>query len=92
MLQSIGNAIHPWLMTTLCLNWIMLKKTAFIVHTMTLSAQQLTKLLFFFLMKKQLFGGTQDYKLDNSSNRHFDCSKMQWFESMCESSHYRGKE
>ena len=35
---------------------------------------------------------SQDYIVDDSSNRCFECSKMQLFEPMCESSHCRGKE
>ena len=35
---------------------------------------------------------SQDYTADDSSNRCFQCSKMQLFEQMCESSHCRGEE
>ena len=35
---------------------------------------------------------SQDYTADDSSNRCFECSKMQFFEPVCESSHCRGEE
>ena len=35
---------------------------------------------------------SQDYTADDSSNRCFDCSKMQLFEPICESSYCRGEE
>ena len=35
---------------------------------------------------------SQDYTADDSSNRCFKCSKIQFFEPMCESSNCRGEE
>ena len=35
---------------------------------------------------------SQNYTADDSLNRYCECSKMQLFEPMCESSHCRGKE
>ena len=35
---------------------------------------------------------SKDYKADDSSNRFSECSKMQFFEPMCESPHCRGEE
>ena len=38
------------------------------------------------------YGQIQDYTADDSSNRCFECSKMQLFETMCKSSPCRGEE
>ena len=52
-------------------------------------------LSFYFLrtaIKRSHSMPSQDYTADDSLNRYFECSKMQLFEPMCESSHCRVEE
>ena len=70
-------------------------KHAFWRHQPLLQVSKNVALSFYFLrtgIKRNHSVPSQDYKADDSSFRCFECSKMQLFEPMFESSHCRGEE
>ena len=70
-------------------------KYAFWTHQPILKLSKNVDLSFYFLrtgIKRSHSVPSQDYTVDDSSNRCFECSKMHLFEPMCESSHCRGEE
>ena len=76
-------------------DWGISKTCILNASTASLGVKKRWPLILFFTYgnKKKSFGvRSQDSTADDSSNRCFECSKMQMFEPMCESSHCRGEE
>ena len=70
-------------------------KHAFWTHQPLLQVSKNVILRFYFLrtgIKRSHSVSSQDYTANDSSNRCFECSKMQLFEPMCESWHCHGEQ
>ena len=70
-------------------------KHTFCMHQQLLQVSKNVDLSLYFLctgIKRSHSVQNQEYMADDSSNRCFECSKMQLFEPMCESLHFRGEE